>query len=347
MVFRAVFLLILTSASAIAHTHTDTGGGHGAGGFLQTSRQIDGHKLSEDMKSATRFVHDPKPQSLTDMRAAMTADMHEMEISTPIGDSVKLFGYPSSEDIHVSGSVLRTGSWDSGLVNSVYTIFKENNFSGHFFDVGGNIGTYTVPLAHALYGRSKVFTVEGLPSIASHLKKGVLENKLDNVFLYEYALSGPVSDDSLNMSLNPTNKGGSAVTGNKEWTSDDHIQKFSVPLTTVDAMQKVTPELGYVLVAKMDIEGNEGQALLGAKEFLASSPPCYLFIELQPEWLKRAGTTIESVLKQLEDANYDTSTVNPTAVNTYKLPQRDMPSCVNRLAIHKQQKTQSDSVTQN
>ena len=175
-----------------------------------------------------------------------------------------------------------------------------------------------------------------MPSIASHLTKGVLENKLDNVLLYEYALTGPVSDDSLSMSLDPTNKGGSAVTGNKE--SNDDMQKFSVPLTTLDAMQQHTPKLGYILVAKMDIEGNEGQALLGAKELLASSPPCYLVIELQPEWLNRAGTSIQSVLKQLEASNYDTSTVEPTTVNTYKLPQRNMSSCVNRLATHKQKR---------
>ena len=46
------------------------------------------------------------------------------------------------------------------------------------------MGTYAVPLSHALCGHSDVFVVEGMPSIASHLKKGVLENKLDNTMSF-------------------------------------------------------------------------------------------------------------------------------------------------------------------
>ena len=53
-----------------------------------------------------------------------------------------------------------------------------------------------------------------------------------------------------------------------------------VQLTTIDEIYKAQPEaMRAVLVMKMDIEGHEGIALRGAKEFFSEAPPCVLRVE--------------------------------------------------------------------
>jgi len=104
-----------------------------------------------------------------------------------------------------------------------------------------------------------------------------------------------------------------------------------VPLTTLDSMLDSEPELRNVLVAKMDIEGNEGKALKGATRLLKEAPPCYLMIELSADFLGAAGTPIEEVTKLLGDAGYDVSAVHSYGIDTYRLQQKDLGACLKRL----------------
>merc|ERR1712232_1369849 len=128
------------------------------------------------------------------------------------------------------------------------------------------------------------------------------------------------------MGLNPTNKGGSTVVGNKPWTLQDSHGTYSVGLTTIDAMAAHEQGLTQLLVAKIDIEGSEGHAIEGAMKLFANTPPCMLMIELNSDWLQRAGTPLNSVVLRLHDVGYDTSSINMSEeIATYFLKQQDMP----------------------
>merc|ERR1719436_1122953 len=105
------------------------------------------------------------------------------------------------------------------------------------------------------------------------------------------------------MALNPTNKGGSAVVGNMGWTHS--AEKFTVGLSTIDAMSLAAPEMSNVLYAKLDIEGNEGRAIAGAQNYFGHSPPCSLYIELNPTFLASAGTSLAAVHDELVGFGYD------------------------------------------
>merc|ERR1712050_493246 len=84
---------------------------------------------------------------------------------------------------------------------------------------------------------------------------------------------------------------------------------------------------------KMDIEGSEGLALGGARRLLAEAPPCFVMIELSPEWLQLADTPMAAVVQTLSDAGYDMSGVSSNATNvaTYKIQQRDLQRCLERI----------------
>jgi len=86
-----------------------------------------------------------------------------------------------------------------------------------------------------------------------------------------------------------------------------------------------------LLLMKMDIEGNEGRALEGARTLLSTFPPCFVQIELVPRFLAHAGTPIDRVIENLEEAGYNTSLADPVAGGAFLLWQRDLLGCLSRL----------------
>merc|ERR1719145_270026 len=106
------------------------------------------------------------------------------------------------------------------------------------------------------------------------------------------------------MSLNPVNKGGSAVKGNKPFTEKRGSEDWHVPLTTGDRMLASNPALKAIMIAKVDIEGHEGHFLKGSEQLFSQYPPCIMTIELIPEWLERAGTPVEEILDMLVGWGY-------------------------------------------
>mmetsp|Transcript_28942 Transcript_28942/g.77248 ORF Transcript_28942/g.77248 Transcript_28942/m.77248 type:complete len:219 (-) Transcript_28942:173-829(-) len=166
------------------------------------------------------------------------------------------------------------------------------------------------------------------------------------------------------MSLNPVNKGGSAVKGSKPFTNmtDDQLQdlfhpgkkaqryaqkvvvkEFSVPLTTGDQMLKHNPAMKAVVIAKVDIEGYEGRFIRGSNTLFTKYPPCFMTIELIPEWLERAGTPAQEILDQLTAWGYkDVPTLaglmkSNVDAKTRTVVQRDMAKCLQRVRSYASQ----------
>jgi len=291
------------------------------------------------------------------------SSLHHTTIKSATGSyDLTVAAFDTWEDQGVSGELNNGAGWETSHIAYLCDKFKDNGESGNFLDVGANIGTFTIPMADCIQHRGgRVIAVEGMPPIADHLAVGLLANNLRNVDLYNYAVGAPDDPKKVTMSLNPVNKGGSAVKGNKPFTemSDDQLQdlfhpgnkqkrrksaprvivkEYEVPLTTGDLMLQNNPAMKAIHVAKVDIEGHEGHFLQGSQELFSKYPPCILTIELIPEWLERAGTPVEGILDMLVGWGY---THVPTAdkfrtqnhqSQTKTILQLDMASCLDRVA---------------
>mmetsp|Transcript_50325 Transcript_50325/g.145966 ORF Transcript_50325/g.145966 Transcript_50325/m.145966 type:complete len:336 (-) Transcript_50325:59-1066(-) len=293
---------------------------------------------------STGYIAKPIPLHLPDLSSNQpdtnNPDMQLYNVDVPGHGHVKVFGYPTYQDVHVSGALGRTAQWEGGLVARYCRILEEAIAAGtgaNFLDVGANIGAVTLPVAACLEGRGEVFAVEGMPSIAEHLKAGVLANSMAHVAIYPYAVSSPSAGDTLRMALNPTNKGGSTVQGNKPWSNHSTDNSVvSAKVTTLDSMARESPGLQRLRLAKLDIEGSEGLALKGGQELFSQYPPCTLVVELNSEWLARAGTPGAEVVNMLSASGYDVSSIPAGAYGfgTYVLDQQNMPGCLSRIGGH-------------
>lgn len=295
--------------------------------FLGVQRKVHRNKTL----AALGYIIDPKPM----MQDVSTTGMEESRLE----NGQTIYTFPLSQDWVVSASLKNSGSWEGANVKSICSEFEKTGGQADFLDVGANVGAYSIPMGQCLKDRGhggKVIAVEGLPNTARYLKASVTANHLqDTVDIYNYAVSdGQMGADSVRMDISRTNKGGSSIDGNKPPDNGD-VQDATVveaKVTTLDSILHRNGQKPKIFAVKMDIEGSEGHALLGAQEFLSKASPCLLQVELNKEWLSRAGTQEEMVLQLLRKAGFDTPTSMNDEMVTTTFRQKDYDNCVSRFA---------------
>ena len=127
------------------------------------------------------------------------------------------------------------------------------------YDIGANVGFYTL-LASKLAGDTgRVYSFEPFPGNIEYLKKHVAINKLSNVEIIDKAVS-----DQVNNSLFKIGKNNSVGRLNPD--GDIVVETITLEEFILDG--NLPPS-----VIKMDIEGAEFNALLGAEKLLKEHSP--------------------------------------------------------------------------
>ena len=141
-----------------------------------------------------------------------------------------------------------------------------------FFDVGGHIGLYTIPIAKMQNGKGVVHTFEPASHNYKMLTKHVSLNSLKNVTLNNVLVGTEASENVAfkedSSGINPMN----SLADVDKTEGSDIISKKMIKLDEYCEKNQVYPE-----VMKIDVEGAEVQVLRGAKEVIRkSSPTIYL-----------------------------------------------------------------------
>lgn len=173
----------------------------------------------------------------------------ELEISN---SKIKVYD-PSG----VAALVNCMGIYDYNNINLIKLLLKELGQSGVFFDVGSNIGSYTLVASEV--ATAKIFSFEPGTKAFSELKRNIELNKRSNVKLLNFA----VSDKESVLIL--TN--GQEISTNKVVNDPEIAQKtVYVKSKTLDQVCReydVQPN-----IVKIDVEGHELKVLEGYYEFI-------------------------------------------------------------------------------
>lgn len=205
-------------------------------------------------------------------------------VMTVIKEHEDILGGPSyilnhdGDDDWISVSTRQTNRWfhDDWIEQCEY--FKRHP-GLTYLDVGANIGTTLVPTSKCVLQFDTSHTAVGVEASPKNVRLLEANIKLNQ-------LSGSVSVISKGVSDSPATIHMAGVRGNANIAAAGHIdgkQTVEVELTTLDAIYRsVRPQMSKVLFMKIDIEGYEGHALMGATQFLSEAPPCYIKAELIP-----------------------------------------------------------------
>jgi len=144
----------------------------------------------------------------------------------------------------------------------------------HVFDLGANIGFYTLEMNRLLKGSGKLLAVEPDPRNLPVLKLNL--NKLkykDSVSLFEGAVGKEDGSGFVSMA---SKSNLTTISGIKQDELASEVRLKSIKSLTEEFLD------GKVNMVRMDIEGFEVEVLGGAIDFFAKQTSCNILVELHP-----------------------------------------------------------------
>ncbi|MCW4029813.1 MAG: FkbM family methyltransferase [Candidatus Bathyarchaeota archaeon] len=171
------------------------------------------------------------------------------------------------------------------------------------FDVGANIGEFTILLSHVVGPNGKVHAFEPVPQTFEKLSQNVAKSPIKKqVVLNEIALSDHLGNAKIYMPISETTE--ASLTGHTYacWRSQS-VQSFDCRLQTLDNYVEVN-HIERVDFVKMDVEGAEMLVLQGMEKLLQGPSPPMLMLEAFPSWLKDFGFTIQDLFNLLTEHGY-------------------------------------------
>jgi len=177
-------------------------------------------------------------------------------------------------------------------------------------DGGANIGQYTLLGATAVDVDGEVHSFEPLSVNFDRLSRHVLLNGLQNVTLNRAALWREERVLSFELPDACSNNNGAY----RARAKGDPETSLNVPALTLDryAAQR---RLRSVDVIKLDVEGSESSALLGARHVLKEHKPCIL-MEINRSALEEAGSSLEELWSIVMDLGYHAWLIGPSAAES-------------------------------
>ncbi len=167
-------------------------------------------------------------------------------------------------------------------------------------DIGANIGWFTLVAAKEIGLHGKVHAFEPRPETVRRLKQTIALNRLrETVQVWEFALSDQTDTMQLKWERNTVNPGHSYLCGSAEENFDPVISAKVLACKLDDLLPDIAPD-----IIKIDVEGAEPKALMGARNALKRKHPIILS-ELYPAQLASvSGITSAAFICQMEEINY-------------------------------------------
>jgi FkbM family methyltransferase len=168
-----------------------------------------------------------------------------------------------------------------------------------YFDVGANIGLMALPVLRTI-PECRVVSFEPSPATVPFLMKTVKNSSFSSRW---QVINEAVGKEDGELDFHVARAGLGAFDGfyrtGRIGAESDTVK---VRVTTIDA---VWEKLGRpeISVMKIDVEGAEVEALLGAERCIATAKP-YLLVEWNQSNSSAAGKTPEDMLKVAGDLNY-------------------------------------------
>jgi FkbM family methyltransferase len=171
------------------------------------------------------------------------------------------------------------------------------------FDVGANMGEFTLLLSHVVGPKGKVYAFEPVPPTFEILSKNIAKSSVKgHVVLNECALSDHQGSAKIYVPISQSTE--ASLTGHAyaSWVSQQ-VETFDCRLETLDNYVEVN-HIGRVDFVKIDVEGAEMLVLRGMERILRSQSPPVLMLEAFPSWMEDFGFTLSDMFNLLSEHGY-------------------------------------------
>ena len=189
--------------------------------------------------------------------------------------SIEFFIKHKSQDI-ISSSIYLKKLWEPHIVNLISSFIENSN--GSVLDIGANVGAISIPLAKK-YQKTNFYLFEAHPEIYEELIINKSYNRLDNIELYNFAISNENTQTTyFYASNNFQNRGLSSLKINHD---NIDCKKIQVNCTSIDKFfEKKDIKIDLI---KIDTQGTELQVLKSSSQIIKKNKPVIIF-EFESEY---------------------------------------------------------------
>ena len=164
-------------------------------------------------------------------------------------------------------------------------------------DIGANIGITTVTIAKIIGKGGRVFSFEPAPEYFDTLKNNMSANGLENVEVYEQAVTDQVGEvDFYQRGLS------SGI------VLEEGVKRFEVSTTAIDRFLS-EKKIERIDLINMDCEGSELLVFKGAKETLQKNK-VKIFCEIHHDFLKQLGQSVGDIVEYLQKLAFKVKSVS-------------------------------------
>lgn len=170
------------------------------------------------------------------------------------------------------------GYYEKPVIDLIKKILKENCVA---FDVGANIGAHTLIMSKSVEKNGKILAFEPHPEISERLSSNIKLNHLDNVKIFQIALSNKPGKTILHsFNEDVADRGSSSL---YEKTYQNLENKFEVEVSTIDEIAD-KEKVAKLDLIKIDTRGSDFPIILGAEKSIKKFKPHIIFEYNQKNW---------------------------------------------------------------
>jgi len=171
------------------------------------------------------------------------------------------------------------------------------------FDVGANLGYYTVLFSHMVGSEGEVHAFEPVPSTFKLLGQSVVEQcRYRNIHLNNVAVGDSRSRAEIHVPGGDLGQASLRRHESGSWSGSTEIASYVTEVITIDDYVR-EHHLSKLDFIKLDVEGYELICLKGATETLSKFMPL-LYAEICVDWSRGFGYTPVDIVEFLQNLGY-------------------------------------------
>ena len=209
--------------------------------------------------------------------------------------------YYDRNDTSVASSVLTNGTYEPALLAEIKSILKKGST---FIDGGANIGFFSIIGSKLVGSKGTIVAFEPTPLTLKYLNQNITINKISNIIVSDKGLS---STEKVMSFLIKKNSEENSILKNESKKFQINEKIININTTTIDKFCKKN-NLKQIDLIKLDIEGQELEAIKGSKDVLLNNKNIKIIFELNIANNSRGikfALEIFDELKRLNFSNFE------------------------------------------
>jgi FkbM family methyltransferase len=210
--------------------------------------------------------------------------------------------FVDSRDLSIAPHIMLDGVWEESTEAVLRNLIRPGMT---VFEIGANVGFFTLLLSHLVGDRGRVIAFEADPDLAQIVRDNIELNgfhRRTRVFA-EAISDGAAGEVIFHRALRHRGNGSLLPIEQTPHNPEGVRETITVPATSLDRIcARLDRTVPHAL--KIDAEGAEPAILRGAAETLASPLLRILMLEFAPSFLKSAGEDPRAYLERIKRAGF-------------------------------------------